>query len=70
LIDEDLGAGVTFDVLKEQGGAAGRRSLASITFASHLGDPVGDFSDFEDGINLGAYFFQFASAVQRGNPIT
>ncbi len=42
LVDEHLRAGMAFEVLEEQSGAAG------------FADAVGDFGDFEDGIYFGA----------------
>ena len=55
LIDEDLGAGMAFDVLEEQRGAAGRGRLASIVLG-HLADAVGDFGDLQDGVDFGTDF--------------
>jgi hypothetical protein len=63
LIDEELRSGVTFYVLEKEGGATG---LATFQFA----DAVGDFGDFENGIDLGLDAFEFAGAVERGDPLT
>ena len=57
LIDEDLGAGMAFDVLEQQSGTAGRGRPASIISAWHLADAVGDFGDFQDGVDFGSDFF-------------
>ena len=53
LIDEDLGAGMTFDVLEEKRGASGRERAASIVSARHLADPVGDLGNLENGVDFG-----------------
>ena len=61
LVDEDLRSGIALDVLKKErrttGGNAG------------LADAVGNLGDFENGIDFGADFLQFAGAVERGNPV-
>ena len=62
LVDEELGAGMAFDVLEEQSGAAG---LSGFRFA----DAVGDLGDFEDGIGFGLDAFEFAGAVEGGDPL-
>jgi hypothetical protein len=49
---------MAFDVLEE-------KSRAS---SAHLADTVGDFGDFEDGVDFGADLFQFTSAVERSDP--
>jgi hypothetical protein len=59
LVDEKLRVGVTFYVLEEEGGAAGFR----FTYA------VGDFGDFEDWICFGLDAFEFAGAVEGGDPL-
>ncbi len=69
LVDQDLRAGMAFDVLKEQRGTAGRGRPASITRLT-FADAVGDFGDFEYRVDFGANFFEFAGAVERGDPVT
>ena len=70
LVDQDLCAGMAFDVLEEQSWASGRGRPASIIFAGHLADAVGDLGDLENGIDLSTNFLEFAGAVERGDPIT
>ena len=63
LVDEELRAGVAFDVLKQQ-----RRPASSVPGGLDLADAVGDLGDFEDGVGFGADF-QFAGAVERRDPV-
>jgi len=56
LVDEDLCAGMAFDVLEKQRGAAGRGCRASIISSRHLADAVGDLGDLENGVDFGANF--------------
>jgi hypothetical protein len=35
----------------------------------HLADAVGDFGDFEDGVDLGLNAFEFTGAVEGGDPL-
>ena len=60
---------MAFDVLEKQSWAAGQ-GPASIVSAWHLADAVGDFGDLQDGVDFGTDLFQFAGAVERGDPIT
>jgi len=83
LVDKNLGAGVVFYVLKEKGGATGtvqsvvpRSRSRSETWSTHffvphvhLADAVGNFGDFKDGINFGSDTFEFAGAVEGGDPL-
>ena len=67
LVDQDLRSGMALDVFKKQSGAArlhGRDARAHIF--THA---VGNFSDFEDGINFSADRLEFAGALQRRDPI-
>jgi hypothetical protein len=61
LVDQKLGAGVAFDVLEQEGGAAclpyisgphGRDARAYI-----FADAVGNFGDLEDGVYFSADCF-------------
>ena len=65
-----LGAGMAFDVLEQEGGAAACAYLGARrdTRAYILADAVGDFGDLEDGIYFRADFFQFAGAFQSSDP--
>lgn len=69
---------MVFDALEKQGWAAasptrakrwlGRGALvvgSSLAFAY----AVGDFGNFEDGIDFGLDAFEFAGAVERGDPL-
>ena len=62
LVDEDLRAGMVLYVLKEESGATG---FAGFRFA----DAVGDFGDFEDGVDFGLDALEFAGAVESGDPL-
>ena len=57
LVDEDLCAGMAFNVLEKQRWAAGRGRPASVIVARHLGDAVSDLGDLENGIDFGTDFF-------------
>jgi hypothetical protein len=35
----------------------------------HFADAVGDFGDFEDGVDFGLDAFEFAGAVEGGDPL-
>ena len=57
LVDEDLGAGMAFDILEKQSWAAGRGRPASMVWAcALLADAVGDFGDLQDGVDFGTDF--------------
>ena len=60
LVHQDATTGVSFDVLKQQGGSAGR--------ALCFGHSVGDFSDFENRIHGLVDVLQFARLVERFDP--
>ena len=63
LIDQDLRAGMAFDVLEEQRGPPGV-DAGSIIFA----DAIGDFGDFENGIDFGTEIF-FSSPARSSAAI-
>jgi hypothetical protein len=83
LVDEELMAGMAFDVLEEQGGAAGlyrfvvpRSRKRGETWGTlffvlhvHLAHTVCDFGDFEDGVDFGLDAFEFAGEVKGGDPL-
>ena len=66
LVDEQLGGGIAFEVFKEQRRTAG----ASAAAWTPLGDAVGDFSDFQNGIALGLDALEFSGAIQGGDPLS
>jgi hypothetical protein len=72
LINEELGVGVTFDVLEKQGWAAASLTQAKrwLGWGTLFWDgglafayAVGDFGNFENGIDFGLYAFQFPASV-------
>jgi hypothetical protein len=81
LVDEELVAGVTFYVLEEQGGAAwlyrfvvptqAKRRLGWGTLfrGDSFADSVCDLRDFKDGIDFGLNAFEFAGAIEGGDPL-
>ena len=62
LVDEDLGAGMAFDILEKQSWAAGlpgfarRDSRGRLSPRNLLADAVGDFGDLQDGVDFGTDF--------------
>src|SRR5580698_1205391 len=64
LIDQHLRTGMTFYILKQKRGAAGR-TLGVAT----LRDAVGDLGDFKNRVSFGLDALQFAGALQRGYPL-
>ena len=64
LIDEKLSAWVTFQILKEK-----RRAPCGSAGITALGDAIGDFRNFKDGISFGRNAFQLAGAVECGDPL-
>jgi hypothetical protein len=62
LVDENLRAGMVFNVLEEKGGATEFSS-------SRLAYAVGYFRDFQNGIDFGLDAFELAGAVKSGNPL-
>jgi hypothetical protein len=62
LVDENLGAGMVFYVLKKKSGSSG---FSGFRFA----DAVGYFGDFQNGVDLGLDAFEFAGAVEGGDPL-
>jgi hypothetical protein len=36
----------------------------------HFADAVGDFGDFQDGIDFGSDAFEFTGAVEGGDPLS
>jgi hypothetical protein len=76
-----LRAGVAFEVLEEECGAAGSVVPTSRKIGEKWGtlcggaayafaDAVGDFGDFQDGVDFGLDAFEFAGAVEGGDPLT
>ena len=69
LVDQDLRAGVAFDVLEQESGAAGlvpiRGPPGRDAVSCILADPVGDFGDLEDGIYLQCGSFSFRQLVPK-----
>src|SRR5579883_2087111 len=63
LIDEKLRAGVAFDVLEQERGAA-----KTVFRAARFADAISDLGDFENGVGFSLDFAQFAGAVERGDP--
>ena len=64
LVDEQFGAAIALNVLKEQRRAAGGVHAAR----SPLGYAVGDLGDLQDGIGLGLDAHQLSGLVERGDP--
>ena len=64
LVDEQLRAGVSFDILEQKSRPAG------VAFGvAAFRDAVGNFRDLQDGIGFGLDALQFAGAVQRRDPL-
>ena len=66
LVDEQLGGGIAFEVFKEQR----RTARAAAAARTPLGDAVGDFGNFQNGIALGLDALEFAGAIQGGDPFS
>ncbi len=66
LIDQELGPGMAFDVLKEQRWTAG---CAAFTAAA-LADAVGDFSDLENRVHFHVDSLQLAGALKRSDKVS
>ena len=82
LVDEELRAGMAFDVFEEKGGAAGGLTSHCARLDSRGGCPhaacggvcalahaIGDLGDFEDGVGFGLDALEFAGAVECGDPL-
>src|SRR4051794_31573552 len=65
-VDQHRNAVAAFDVFKEQRGTAG----ASILFGRAFGNPIGDLSDLQDGIDFSLDLLELTGAIQRGNPVS
>ena len=66
---------MSLDAFEEECRAAGLPGLARTDSRGrlsphvHLTDPVGDFGDFQDGVDFGSDALEFTSAVERGDPL-
>jgi hypothetical protein len=84
LVDEELMSGMAFEILEEESGATGLRFVVPtqakgrlgwgtliffIFLQMHLADAVGDLGDFEDRVDFGFDAFEFAGAVEGGDPL-
>ena len=64
LVDQQLRAGIAFDVFEQQ-----RRAARTVLAArSPLGDAVGDLGDLQDRIGFRLDALQFSRLVERGDP--
>ena len=65
LVDQELRAGMTFEILEKQCRTAGN-ALRVAAFRN----AVGDLGDFKNGVGLGLNAFELAGAIERGDPLT
>ena len=64
LVDQELGAGITFQVFEEESFAAN-----GAVFTCALGNAVGNFRDFEDRVGFAADALEFAGTIECFDPV-